>query len=83
MNPNPRLHHLQLFRQLVWHRDHSGRRMSVTQAWRVAGIASGQMKAIPEDLLSWWWKIQELRCDDEEGDLKTKAEQSQPPHDAL
>jgi hypothetical protein len=59
--PRPYYHRLQLFTHLVWHRDRSGKRMSPKLAWRVAGIASGQVEAIPDSVLAWWWKLQDLR----------------------
>lgn len=34
--------------------------MGVRQAWRVAGISTGKIVAMPDDIIEWWWKIQDV-----------------------
>jgi hypothetical protein len=60
METQPHLHRVRLFMHLVWRPDHSGKRMSPKLAWRVAGIASGHVEAMPDSVLSWWWKMHDL-----------------------
>ncbi len=69
----PHLHRVQLFTHLVWHRDRSGKRMSPRLAWRVAGIASGYIEAIPDSVLEWWWKLQDLRTGEHDDDKRPDA----------
>lgn len=30
------------------------------EAWRVAGITTGKVVAMPDDMIAWWWKIQDV-----------------------
>jgi hypothetical protein len=54
------LHRVRLFCKLLrtWSPQH--RRLGVRQAWRVAGISTGKIVAMPDDMIAWWWKIQDV-----------------------
>lgn len=64
-----------LFFRLFGRRDHSGRRMHAKFAWRLAGIATGQVAAMPDSLIEWWWKVQDLLPDERSG----KPSSLEPP----
>jgi len=39
--------------------------MGVRQAWRVAGISTGKIVAMPDEMIEWWWKLQDVVAYDE------------------
>jgi hypothetical protein len=52
--------------------------MGVRFAWRVAGIATGEIAAMPDSVIEWWWKIQDLLPNEASG----KPSTSEPPPDS-
>jgi hypothetical protein len=51
---------IRVFLHLVGKRDAAGNRLSPRNAWRLAGIAIGQLAAMPDAVIEWWWKVQDL-----------------------
>jgi hypothetical protein len=35
-------------------------KLGVRQAWHVAGISTGKVIAMPDEMIEWWWKIQDV-----------------------
>jgi hypothetical protein len=54
------LHRVRLFCKLLRTPSPQHRRLGVRQAWRVAGISTGKIVAMPDDMIAWWWKIQDV-----------------------
>jgi hypothetical protein len=54
------LHRVRLFWKLLRTPSPQHRRLGVRQAWRVAGISTGKIVAMPDDMIAWWWKIQDV-----------------------
>jgi hypothetical protein len=69
---------LRVFAHMVWRHDSSGKRTPIKQAWRVAGIATGEIEAIPDEILKWWWKIQDLLPANQAGEVTGTAEKPAP-----
>ena len=51
---------VRLFCKLVSAQSPQHKRLGVRQAWRVAGISTGKIVAMPDDFIAWWWKIQDV-----------------------
>jgi hypothetical protein len=54
------LERIRLFCKLVRTSSPHNQRLGVRQAWRVAGISTGKVVAMPDDMIAWWWKIQDV-----------------------
>jgi len=59
------LQRIRLFCQLVRTQSPEHNRMGVRQAWRVAGISTGKIVAMPDEMIEWWWKLQDVVAYDE------------------
>jgi hypothetical protein len=51
---------VRLFCKLVRTASPQNQRLGFRQAWRVAGISTGKVVAMPDDMIEWWWKIQDV-----------------------
>ena len=51
---------VRLFCKLVGTPSPQNKRLGMREAWRVAGITSGKLIAMPDDMIAWWWKNQDV-----------------------
>lgn len=59
------LRRVRLFCKLVRTYSPQHKRLGVREAWRVAGISTGKVVAMPDDIIEWWWKLQDVVAADE------------------
>ena len=63
------LRRVRMFCKLIHIHSPENKRLTVRQAWHVAGVSTGKVIAMPDDMIEWWWKIQDVV----ESDMKQKG----------
>jgi hypothetical protein len=54
------LQRIRVFLNLLRKSGLTGKRVGLRLAWRIAGVATGQVVPMPDSVIEWWWKVQDL-----------------------
>lgn len=51
---------VRLFCRLLRTPSSQHKKLGVREAWHVAGISAGKIVPMPDDIIAWWWQIQDV-----------------------
>jgi hypothetical protein len=54
------LQRVRLFCRLLRTPSSQHKKLGLREAWHVAGVSTGKVVAMPDDMIAWWWKIKDV-----------------------